>query len=186
MRTDVERWEQRYAERNPNPEFTPDPFLTDRITDLPTRGRSLDVACGVGHNALFLAERGLESFAVDASLTGLSYGMGEARRRGVVMLGFVADLDDYPLPREHFALVLVIRFLNRRLCPALAQALQPGGVLLYRTFNRHHLHRRADFNPQFLLEPGELPYLFPELERIDSNDHPGLTEPESWLVARRS
>jgi len=185
MRADVERWEHRYAERNPNPGFQPDPFLLERFPDLPRRGRSLDVACGIGHNALYLAGRGLESYAVDASHTALRYGMNEARQRGVTLLGFVADLDHYPLPRGHFALIVVIRYLNRALCPRIVQALEPGGVLLYRTFNRHHLRRRGDFNPDFLLQPGELAGLFAELETVDTNDSPQLDAAESWLVARR-
>jgi hypothetical protein len=80
--------------------------------------------------------------------------------------------------------ILVFRFLFRGLAPALAEALAPGGLLLYETFTAAQRAlgrgpRRADF----LLEPGELPRLFPMLDVIEHWE--GQTEgPEPECLAR--
>ena len=62
--------------------------------------------------------------------------------------------------------LLVFRYLHRPLCAALAESLRPGGLLLYETFTTAQIEPGlwAQSNPAFLLEPGELPGLFPTLE----------------------
>ena len=58
---------------------------------------------------------------------------------------------------RHFHVVVVTRYLDRQLFPALRDALVPGGVLLYETFTEHQLrYDRGSRSRDHLLAPGEL------------------------------
>jgi SAM-dependent methyltransferase len=182
---DIERWNRKYAGGSPNPAFTPDAILTQYAHLLDGRGLALDVACGVGHNALYLARRGYEVIAVDGSITGLRYCRAQLRVTPLPVHLVVADLDQFVPPPERFTLVLVVRFLSRPLIPHLKRALVPGGLMIYQTFNRHRLLMNPDFNPDYLLEPGEFRTLFADFEPIASNDTPDMRDPISYWIGRR-
>jgi len=182
---DIERWERKYASGNPNPAFTPDAILSEHAHLLDGQGMALDVACGVGHNALFLARRGYDVIAVDGSLTGLRYCSAQLATTPLPVQLVVADLDQFVPPPKRFTLVLVVRFLSRALIPHLKRALLPGGLLIYHTFNRRRLLLNPDFNPDYLLEPGELRAMFADFEEIASNDMPAMRDPISHFIGRR-
>jgi tellurite methyltransferase len=182
---DIERWDRKYAGGNPNPAFAPDAILTQYGRLLDGQGMALDVACGVGHNALYLGRRGYEVVAVDGSLTGLHYCRAQLAATPLPVHLVVADLDQFVPPRERFTLVVVVRFLSRALIPHLKRALLPGGLMIYRTFNRRRLILNPDFNPDYLLEPGELRAMFADFEEIASNDMPAMRDPNSHFVGRR-
>ena len=184
MRDDAERWNHKY--RGSEPTFVPDDLLIAHRDRLSGRGRALDVACGVGRNAIFLAECGYQTYGVDVSVQGLEIARAEAARRGCELRLLSADLDRYPLPRAHFAVVVVSRYLNRDLMPALVGALAPGGLLLYQTFNRNFLERRPGFNSDYVLEPGELTRRFSDLEIIATNDDDPGTDTLTFLVGRKA
>jgi hypothetical protein len=83
----------------------------------------------------------------------------------------------------------VFRFLFRPLAPAIERALAPGGILIYETFTRAQpAHGWGPKSPDFLLESGELPGLFPGLETLYHDEQP-VSEPRpeasARLVARR-
>lgn len=184
-RADIERWNRKYAGGNPNPAFTPDAIVTEHAQLLDGQGLALDVACGVGHNALYLARRGYEVIAIDGSLSGLRYCRQQLHATPLPVYLVAADLDQFVPPPNRFSLVLVVRFLNRALIPHLKQALVPGGLLIYQTFNRHRLLMNPGFNPDYLLEPGELSALLADFEPIDTNDTPTMRDPSSFWIGRR-
>ena len=128
-------WVQRYAAR------------------IPAAGRVLDVASGSGRHARYLAGLGYRVEAVDRDAHALSAlaGVAGATTR-------VADLEDgeWPYAGEHFAAVIVINYLHRRLFPYLLAAVAPGGVLIYETFAAGNERYGRPSNPDFLLKPGEL------------------------------
>ncbi len=183
--TDRERWNRKYAAGNPNPAFEPDPLLIQYAHLLDGRGMALDIACGVGHNAMFLARRGYEVVAVDASLLGLRYCRtalaGSALRLHLV----AADLDDFVLPRDTFALAIVFRFLSRPLVPRIKQALVPGGLAICQTFNVNQLRFSPQMHREYLLEAGELARLFADFETIATNDAPEISAELSYWIGRR-
>ena len=76
-----------------------------------------------------------------------------------------ADLSAADWPRATFDVVVVVRFLERALCDAIAAALRPGGLLFYQTFTRER-SGPGPSNPDFLLAPGELLGLFPGLQTV--------------------
>ena len=181
---DIERWNRKYRAGNPNPAFAPSPLLVQHAHLLDGRGLALDVACGVGQNAVFLAGRGYDVVAVDGSVTGLEYcrqAMGASRRRIHLV---AADLDRFGFPPEAFSLVIVFRFLARALFPALRETLAPGGVLIYETFNVNKL-AATPMNREYLLEVGELARAFADFECIATNDVPeNATELTHWIGRR--
>lgn len=144
------------------------------------RARALDVAMGSGRHAIPLAERGLRVFGVDRDAGRVAAARAEAARRGVSIAVWVGDLSHSPLPAAWFDLIVCARFLDRRLFPALARALKPGGRIVYETFTTAQIaHGRGPRSPEHLLRPGELAHAFPMLTTVSYEE---VDEPEA--VAR--
>ncbi len=127
----------------------------------PSAMRALDLACGPGRNAVWLAERGWTVDACDLSDVSLSILVCEREERAAH--GFPLpvdvceiDLDDAEIPQATYDLVLTMLFLDRRLWPGLAAALRPGGLLVFETFVDLPGGRRSEVSPEHLLRPGEL------------------------------
>jgi tellurite methyltransferase len=184
-RADRERWNRKYAAGNPHPDFAPDPILTQYAQLLDGNGWALDVACGVGHNALYLARRGYDVLAVDGSLAGLQYGRAAAHAVSRPVHFVAADLDHFAPPPERFSLVLVVRFLSRPLLPRLKEALVPGGLMIYQTFNLNWRRANPAFNPDYLLAPGELAEAFGDFEVIATNDAMDIADDLTYWIGRR-
>ena len=129
--------------------------------------RALDVAMGRGRHALPLARAGFRTFGVDVNLAAVRAAMAEGRREGVRIEGWCADLTSHPLPRARFDLVVVSRYLQRDLLPALQAAVAPAGVVIYETFTTHQRALgRPPTSADHLLEPGELRRRFEGLELL--------------------
>ena len=148
------------AENDNGPRMTNGParWLIENRELLPRSGRALDVACGHGRHALWLAEQGYEVFAVDRAAAAVEAVNAAGRERGLAIAASVRDLeaDDRGLAVAPFDIVVVVHYLHRPLFPRLIDAVAPGGVLVYETFTREQASRGRPANPAFLLEPGEL------------------------------
>jgi SAM-dependent methyltransferase len=110
----------------------------------------LDLAAGGGRHALFFAERGHKVVAVDRDTGGLP------PHPNIEPLA--ADLEDgsrWPLSRR-FGAAVVTNYLHRPLMPALLDAIEPGGVLLYQTFMEGNERFGRPSRPEYLLRDGEL------------------------------
>lgn len=151
---DIAKWNKKYASSISPIKDAPDDELMRYAALLPKTGLALDLACGLGKNALYLAQQGLDVIALDGSSKGLSAVKQAAETLGLSarLQTLQADLDEYPLPREYFNLIVVVRYLNPGLFSDIAAALKPGGVLLYKTFNRNVLESRPGFNVSFTIE----------------------------------
>src|SRR5262245_56063388 len=149
-----------------SPDEGPAPWVLENLDLLPRRGRMLDVACGGGRHALFFASRGWTCRAVDGDAARIEALREAAQRLRLPLQAEVLDLETGPadLGRDAYELVLVVHYLHRPLFPALRRALAPGGLLLYETFTTTQAARGKPTNPDFLLEPGELPRLVAPLE----------------------
>jgi SAM-dependent methyltransferase len=113
------------------------------------RGPVLDVACGEGRHARFLAERGLQVVAVDRD--------DQLLPRNIKFVK--TDIEGgkpWPFVGERFAGIVVTNYLHRPLFPALNDSLAEGGVLIYETFMAGNERFGKPSNPAFLLQPGEL------------------------------
>jgi SAM-dependent methyltransferase len=150
----------------------PSVWLSGNRRLLPTTGDALDVACGSGRNAIWLAEQGFRTLAVDRNPTALEALKGEASERRLSIRTQIVDLEhgDPFLENDSFDLIVVVHYLHRPLFPALVAALRPRGVLVYETFTRAQAARGKPTNPAFLLKPGELLTLVPPLEVLASRE----------------
>jgi SAM-dependent methyltransferase len=184
VRSDVDRWEEKYRNVTAVPSLLPDPLLVQYADLLEGEGLALDLAAGTCHTAVQLARLGRQVIALDCSLTALQIGRRLATREGVEIKGLVADLDNWSLPQSTFEVITCFRYLNRELFTAMGAALKPGGLLLYKTFNRHYLREFPRFNPNYLLRPEELIRAFPDLELIVCSDGVDVSEPYSFVIAR--
>lgn len=127
--------------------------------------RALDVAMGRGRHAVPLARAGFRTFGVDLKPVAVRDAIAAGARAGVRIQGWCADLTQYPLPQSAFDLIVVCRYLQRDLFPALRAALAPGGVLLYETFTTAHRQTgRPPTSADHLLEPGELRKAFDDVD----------------------
>ena len=116
-------------------------------------GRVLDVACGSGRHARYMAGQGYRVEAIDRDAAALH---GFAGVAGVNTR--VADLEGaaWPYAGEQFDAVVVTNYLHRPLFDHLVAALAPGGVFIYETFALGNERYGRPSNPDFLLRPGEL------------------------------
>jgi SAM-dependent methyltransferase len=150
----------------------PSEWLTGHRHLLPATGHALDLASGSGRNAIWLAEQGFQTLAVDRNATALDALTEEAALRGLSLRTHVVDLE-YGGPflePDSFDLIVVVHYLHRPLFPGLVRALRPGGVLVYETFTRAQAARGKPTNPAFLLEPGELLTLVRPLQVLTSRE----------------
>jgi SAM-dependent methyltransferase len=99
-RVDREDWNRRYAGAEFMWTADPNRFLAAEVAELPP-GRALDLACGEGRNAVWLAEHGWEVTGVDFSEAGLGKGAKLAEERQVSVDWMLADLlDGYGGPKD--------------------------------------------------------------------------------------
>lgn len=157
-----EKWNRRHAEAADRGAVAA--VLWENAHLLPASGCALDLACGRGANALFLAERGLAVEAwdlADVAVTGLA---AEAGRRGLALQARVRDVIHQPPAPASFDVIVVSHFFSRALCPSLVTALRPGGLLFYQTWTRTRVDDSGPCNPDFRLADGELLELFAPLQ----------------------
>ncbi len=181
---DRHRWNARYAE--PAREREPSAFLRSLEDRLPASGRALELAGGAGHEAVWLARRGLDVTLLDVSDVALGQAAEAARAAGVVLHTQRWDAEAEPLPPGPFGLVLCLNFLWRPLFAELPRVLAPGGLLVFAQPTRGNLARHAHPSARFLLEDGELPRLLEGWELLSYTE--GWTEEgrhEARVVARR-
>lgn len=184
--SDRQRWDRKYAAGEGPAHFEPKPFLTQHH-HLLAGGRALDVACGFGGNALYLASLGYRVDAVDASGFALDKVRTEAARRGLLVNLIQADLSHWWVPRACYDLIVVFYYLNRALMPALASGLRPGGLLFQANRNKRFLAVRPGFDPGYLLQPGELGRLARAagLEVVHDSDSTPDADHNTRLIARQ-
>ena len=166
---------------------SPADWLERHAALLPTAGRALDVACGRGRNALWLAARGLTVDALDRDAGAIAALQAAASADGLVVHARVADLESGSpdIPSRAYDVVVVTNYLHRPLFPALVAALNPSGLLIYETFTRAQALRGKPSNPAFLLEPGELRRLVAPLEVVAEREGAFEGRDISAVVARR-
>jgi len=162
------KWNRRYGARPARPLADPPAeWLWENrslVAGSPGR-RALDVACGAGRNALFLAGLGFEVDAVDVSDVAVDRLRAAVRERSLSVDARRLDLERDPLPRSDYDLIVQIDYLQRDLFGSLQRALAPAGVLVVETVTRAHVEQLGRrFDLRFVLEPGELLRAFPELE----------------------
>jgi SAM-dependent methyltransferase len=144
----------------------------------PTKGTALELACGRGQGAVWLAGRGMDYWGVDVSPVGIAlardltslYGLGDRCRFDVF------DLDEGLPAGPPVNLLFCHLFRDRRLDDAMIERLAPGGKLAVAVLSEVGAGPGA-----FRARPGELRDAFGKLEIVDEGEGDGV----GWILARR-
>lgn len=189
---DRQRWDARYAEGAYAQRNHPSALLANWQAMLPS-GCALDIASGAGRNALFLAERGFEVWALDISSVALD------RLRAVrnpLIHPVLCDLDAGlpPLPGK-VEVIVKLRYLQLALMPALIERLAPGGVLICEVLLQEpatdvSVTRAGPKDGRFRAAPGALRAVAGDLDILHSYegdivDPDGRSVHVAQLVGRR-
>jgi SAM-dependent methyltransferase len=148
---------------------------------IPAAGHVLDLACGEGRHARFLAELGYRVSAVDRDEQALACLAGVP---GIEVKAADVEHGPWPYPGQRFAGIVVVNYLCRSLFPVLLESLETSGILVYETFARGNERYGHPSNPQFLLQPGELLGVLSGRLRVIAYEDLFVTQPKQALVQR--
>ena len=182
-------WDGRYS-RGEHIIKEPLPLLVRMAEGLPS-GRALDLACGPGRHALFLAERGWQVTAVDASRVAIELLEKNARERDLHVDARVADLEhhEFLIEPSAYDLVGVFYYLQRDLFPQIRAGVRAGGVVVAAIHMVDESPEAHSMNEDYLLQPGELRAEFRGWEIIHDYEGPstegGHRRRTAELVARK-
>ena len=179
-KSDREHWDSRYVadgippigEHGPPPVFRPHEHL------FPTEGEALEVACGAGRGAVWLATRGMSVWGVDVSPVAIELASKLTTQAGVGdRCRFeVFDLDQGLPDGPPVDLLFCHKFRDPRLDQAMVERLAPGGTLAIAVLSEVG----ASAGP-FRARPGELVEVFGSLDVLADGEEDGM----AWMVARR-
>ena len=175
--TDQQKWDARYARQSQREAPAPARWLVDTLPRLPP-GTALDLACGRGGNAIYLASQGYSVDAVDVSPVGLELAREAARKAGVrvhcVCQDLLADID---ISGWCYDLIVMYHFIAPDLLARLSQALRTGGVLMVEQHMTGFPGAAGPGSDRFRVAPGELAAAVTGLEILQIEE--GLLPPES-------
>ncbi|OBB32614.1 SAM-dependent methyltransferase [Mycolicibacterium peregrinum] len=176
---DRARWDAAYADWEPDRVPALPEVFSGHADQFPASGSALDIACGTGRAAVWLAQRGLTVSGFDVSTVAITQARATAASHGVAdRCRFeVADLDDGLPAGPQVDVVLCHRFRDPGLYPALAARLRPGGLLAICVLSEVG----AEVG-RFRAAVGELEASFAGLEQLGAAEGDG----QAWLVARAS
>ncbi|MFQ6005852.1 MAG: class I SAM-dependent methyltransferase, partial [Woeseia sp.] len=162
---DQDKWNARYREGAYSARTHPSALLAQWLPKLKlqeSHPRAIDVACGTGRNAIYLARRGWQVDAIDVSEVALDHLTETATAENLPITCIQTDLEDAaPRPGDVFTadrydLAVMVRYTNLPLIDTLKGALKAGGYLIV----EEHLVTEADVvgprNLQFCVAPGAL------------------------------
>lgn len=135
-----------------NAQLNASPWVRRFATQIPKGGLVLDLACGAGRHAIFLADLGYPVLAVDQDVSLIE----QNRNSLITSKPMNLELDEWPLDGLEFSGIVVTNYLYRPHWDQLPKMLAKGGVLIYETFAQGNAQFGKPSNPNFLLNPGEL------------------------------
>jgi SAM-dependent methyltransferase len=165
--THAHEWDARYSERDELWSGRPNGRLVAEVAGLPP-GRALDIGCGEGADAIWLARRGWTVTAIDISDVALSRARAAADRTGVAVEWLCGDALQMALPAGSFDLLslqypALPKAAGDVALRALLDTVRPGGLLLavYHDLDdehREHMKSRG-FDPADYVDAANLGHL---------------------------
>ncbi len=184
---DIAGWDEKYRSGDRGKEDAPTILLVEIAAKLTPR-TVIDLACGAGRNALYLAEQGWTVTAVDGSKSAIELVQQRSAARGLNMDTKVADLTapDFKIPSDTFDLILIAYYLQRDLFVKVKAAVRPGGLVVAIA----HTPESGEQWSEKRAAPGELRGFFNDWEILweyegPSRD-PAHRRPVAEIVARRA
>jgi tellurite methyltransferase len=183
---DLAGWDEQYrknADATTERESVPNPLLLEAVGEL-RPGRALDLACGTGRNALWLAQQGWSVIAIDGSAAAIEILRRRAAARGVTIDAQIVDLEDsaFTIAPARYDLIVMCYYFQQNLLEQCKGGLVPGGVIVAIAL----LIEPGKEHSTFRLQPGELRGYFADWDIL--HYHEGT---DKWqhkvaeLVARR-
>ena len=194
-------WDERYS-RGEHATLEPSRLLARAVeifaaragVENPCGHRALDLACGAGRHAVFLAERGFVVTAVDSSAVGVQMTRERGRERGLWLDARVADLEggEFQIAPDSYDLVCDFYYLQRDLFPSIRDGVRLGGIFVAAIHLTDEDPEVKPMNPRFLLRHGELREEFREWEVLHYDETAGRdgdagehTRRSAELIARK-
>ncbi|MEE6169061.1 MULTISPECIES: class I SAM-dependent methyltransferase [unclassified Mycolicibacterium] len=149
-------WDERYTSfADSIPDLAPNEVLIDEVGAMQP-GRALDIGCGVGAEAIWLAARGWTVTALDVSAVALDHAAERGRRAGVEVQWVPASLEHFAIPAGGFDLVTAfypaLRHSDTQIAQrALLAAVGASGTLLV----VHHADVDAEIAKAHGFDPAE-------------------------------
>ena len=175
-------WEQHYAQSE-NRETAPSPLLV-QVAEMTPPGRALDLACGAGRHALYLAGLSWNVIAVDSAKAAIRILRERAAAAGLPVETRAADLEagEFAIEPDGYDLICDFFYLQRALFPKIREGVRPGGIVAA------EIHLRDEQPHRFVLEPGELRREFAGWKILYYSEavRPGHTRPSAAILARRA
>ena len=128
------------------------PWVKRFVSLIPKHGTVLDLACGSGRHAYYLAEAGFIVTAIDRDMSQFK----STQLPLISTLELDLELDTWPLEGRLFDGIVVTNYLYRPHLDQLPKMLANGGILIYETFAQGNEAFGKPSNPNFLLKTGEL------------------------------
>lgn len=153
-------WDERYRKGEHSP-VEPHQLLVRALQSL-APGKALDIACGAGRHAIYLAAAGWIVTAVDSSQVGIEVTRQRAAERGITIETVTADLEkgEFTIQPDAYDLICVFYYLQRDLFPRLKAGLKTGGTLVAAIHTVDDDPEARPMNPEFLLAGEELKFTF--------------------------
>lgn len=163
MSKNSEKWNQRHkSAKHTIPE--PVAALKENSYLLPDKGNALDLACGLGGNALFMAKAGLSVSAWDYSSVAIDYLIRRSIKDNIYIDAKVRDITLDPPKAETFDIIVVSYFLDRSINRSIVEALRPNGLIFYQTYTQDKVSEIGPHNTDYLLKENELLEIFSDLK----------------------
>ena len=160
-------WDLKYEQGLPSL-TKPDPFFISAYRrfvepSFPNAGAALDLACGLGRHALWLASRNWRVCGVDFSDVAIAKLNHTAIELNLKIDLFVGDASEYKFGPSRFDLIVLFYHVDRKLFPKMVSALTPGGLLICKLSLRWDTDARLTAAGTDPLNGNEILSLFPEL-----------------------
>ena len=155
-----ETWDERYASGKYSSD-EPHKLLIDLTAEI-NAGNALDLACGVGRNAIFLAEKGFQVTAVDNSAVGIGIAKQRAQEKHLEIDFRVADLEkgEFKIHENAYDLICDFYYLQRNLFAEIKKGLKKDGIITAAI----HIYGDTEEPGRFMLKTGELKEFFEDFE----------------------
>ena len=160
--SDRQKWDKRYGEGAYSDRTYPSALLEDWLPIMSKKPGStaLDLGCGAGRNALYLARSGFSVDGVDISQVALQKAEDSARQHGLFVNWICADLESgigvEHVPTRLYDLIVVVRYVNLPVLAAMSDRLTANGYLLV----EEHLETSQEVvgprNPAYRLQKNQL------------------------------
>ena len=176
-----ETWDERYAAGKYS---AAEPHrLLVALSEKLKAGAALDLACGTGRHAIFLAARGWRVTAVDNSSIGLEIARRRAAENKVEVDFRLADLEksEFPIEPDAYDLICDFYYLQPELFVAMKKGLKAGGLIVAAI----HIYGEHEPGGRFLLREGELREFFADFEILHYHET-SLTDTDAGEHHRRT